>query len=128
MWLRNLSLTKPIWNSSKSTIHISISCPFVSLFTITLPKCKKVRRGGRSKNKFLQCWFSRLFQSFLFATLLAKIQPIPIKRNYYHFGTSYHSEPEMRLGELEMNLGNDHYSNVIPQWVNQMALKREIFT
>jgi len=41
---------------------------------------------------------------------------------------SYHSEPEMRLGELEMNLGNDQYSNVIPQWVNQMALKIEIFT
>ena len=39
-----------------------------------------------------------------------------------------HSEPEMRLGELEMNLGNDQYSNVIPQWVNQMALKIEIFT
>ena len=37
----------------------------------------------------------------------------------------------MPLDELEMYLGNDqidHYSNVIPQWVNQMALKREIFT
>ena len=39
-----------------------------------------------------------------------------------------HSEPQVRLGVHEMNLGNDYHSSPVPYWAYQKTLKRKKFS